>query len=238
MKLLLILSLLVCIVSFIKRNDFPQQVQLDSRILQEPLQSKSYKDDISLPFKDHEYWVKPQYRYELYGLVVSYRLHDGDKMLHKSWGDHLNVADLCVIWSETAQSPWLNSLRFWNGQFTCNVSTRSNEAWQSFNMNQLSNNHLISADDVLRDRIANVEIGDQIRITGWLAEYGSEQGKIRGTSIRRDDTGNGACETLYVERFEVIQQASSPWRMLWYGSLACFLLFALLYLLRPFKPND
>ena len=35
---------------------------------------------------------------------------------------------------------------------------------------------------------------------------------VRGTSTTRDDTGNGACETIYVTGFEIIGRANAGWR--------------------------
>ena len=75
--------------------------------------------------------------------------------------------------SDTAFSPTLSRLDFWNGIFTCNVQTRDSVAWSNFKMNQLSNNHLISADPFIRDRVAEIRIGDQIRIKGSLSRYGA-----------------------------------------------------------------
>ena len=84
-----------------------------------------------------------------------------------SVGQHM--ADVCVVWSDTAFSPTLGALDFWNGIFTCNVQTRDSVAWSRFKMSQLANNHLISADPFIRDRVAKIEIGDQIRVKGSLA---------------------------------------------------------------------
>ena len=38
---------------------------------------------------------------------------------------------------------------------------------------------------------------------GWLAGYSNDDGFRRGTSTTRDDTGNGACETIYVDEFQI-----------------------------------
>lgn len=237
MKILVWALVLVCLLSFFQRDRFASDIQLDTRLMQEPLQQAQSLERKQIQFKDRQYYVDRKFRYELYGLVVSFREHDGDQMLHKSWGDHLNVADICVIWSNTAQSPYLNQLDFWNGQFTCNVKTRSSEAWASFDMQQLSNNHLITANPYIRDQISKVKIGDQIVIKGWLSEYGHEQGLIRGTSITRDDTGNGACETIYVEQFQVLRQGQSIWRKVFYASGALLILLGLWYFFSPYKPG-
>ena len=58
-------------------------------------------------------------------------------------------------------------------------------------MNEVSNNHLITADDSIRDRVAGVAVGDQVHLRGLLTRYGSGNG-VRGTSTTRDDVGDGA----------------------------------------------
>ncbi len=96
---------------------------------------------------------------------------------------------------------------FSSGQFTCNFKTSSSEAWASFNTSAISNNHLLT--------------GDQIHFTGHLAEYSHNHGFPfkRGTSTVRTDSGNGACETVYIDSFEVLQRGGAPWYALqWVGA--------------------
>ena len=61
-----------------------------------------------------------------------------------------------------------------------------------------------------------VEPGDHIRLKGMLVEYSNPgNGFHRGTSVTRTDTGNGACETIYVNGFEVIKKANRGTRRLY-----------------------
>jgi hypothetical protein len=146
------------------------------------------------------------------------------------------MADVCVVWSNTAFSSTLTELDFWNGIFTCNVQTRDSVAWSNFKMNQLSNNHLISADPLIRDRVAQIRIGDQIRIKGSLARYGAVGGGLRGTSTTRDDTGDGACETILVDEFEIVVPGSSGWRSAMWASLAILLATLAVHFVLPYRP--
>ncbi len=103
-------------------------------------------------------------------------------------------------------------------------------------MNQLSNNHLLSDNEDIRDRVQKIRIGDQIRVQGYLASYESPGG-LRGTSTTRTDTGDGACETIYVERFEILRAATSFWRLSMWTSLAVLLAGLFLFFTRPFKSH-
>jgi hypothetical protein len=229
-------SVLTLAVSFWNRNDLPAAVDFHPELEHEPRQRAIAKPPLSVPYAGVDYRVEPMFSYELYGLVVSYRQHDGEDSMHRWSNDHLNVADVCVVWSDTAFAPTLRELDFWNGVFTCNVQTRDSVAWGNFKMNQLSNNHLISADPFIRDRVADVRIGDQIRVKGMLARYGAAGGGLRGTSTTRDDTGDGACETILVEEFEIVVPGSSRWRAAMWVSLAVLLAALAVHFKMPYRP--
>ena len=102
-------------------------------------------------------------------------------------------------------------------------------------MAQLSNNHLISADDFIRRQVRKIGIGDQVRVRGYLAGYSSPGVGKRGTSTTRTDTGNGACETIYVEHFDIVSKATSFWRISMWASLALFIVGLVLHFRRPYR---
>jgi len=228
-------STVVLLVSFWNRNDLPPGNALLPSLNAEPRQRPTTKQPFSVEYSGVQYAVTPQYEYELNGMVVSYRQHDGDSRMHRLSNDHLNMADLCVVWGDTAASPHLDDIKFWNGIFTCNFQTSSQTAWESIRPQQISNNHLLSADDLLRNQVADVKIGDQIRLRGWLASYGSGASK-RGTSTTREDTGDGACETIFVNDFEIVQAARGPWRVALYASLLLLVLTAVVHFRLPYRP--
>ena len=204
--------------------------------MDEPRQSGTRASPFDASFNGVDYRVEPEFEYDLYGMVVSYRHHDGNSRLHFLANDHLNMLDVCVVWGDTASSGFLNRMKFWNGIFTCNVKTSDNEAWQAFRMEQLSNNHLISDDEFIRRQVKKIRIGDQIRVRGYLASYSSEQGGKRGTSTTRTDTGNGACETLYVEQFDIVGPAVSYWRISMYIALLVLGFGLFIHFRRPYRP--
>lgn len=234
----LIGSALLLLVSFWNRNALPADIAFIRALEDEPRQRKVEERPFSVSYQNVQYTVDPQYSYELYGMVVSYRQHDGESTMHRRANDHLNVADVCVVWSDTAFSPHLRKIEFWNGIFTCNVKTSDDVAWAHFKMNQLSNNHLLSADHATRERIDGIHIGDQVRIKGRLASYGAVGGPLRGTSTTRDDSGNGACETIFVDEFEIIAQARSGWRAAMHLSFGVLALCLILHFAMPYRARD
>lgn len=218
-----------------KRNELPAPDTLLAEIAAEPVQSVTTKQPFTADYAGVRYAVEPEFEYELHGMVVSYRQHDGKSRMHRAANDHLNVADLCVVWGDTAASPYLNDVSFWNGIFTCNFSTRSQAAWESIDVTQVANNHLISDDEALRAEIARVSIGDQIRVRGWLASYGTGGAK-RGTSTTRTDTGDGACETIFVQEFAITRRSRNPWRSVLYAALGVLALAIVVHFRLPYRP--
>ncbi len=235
-NVLIIVSFLWLLVSYWNRNNLPGSVDYVAAIANEPQQTESAKRPFEVNWDGVDYMVSPEFRYDLVGMVVSYRHHDNNSRMHRLADDHLNMLDVCVVWGDNTKTAQLDKLDFWNGIFTCNVKTRDMAAWQSFDMQQLSNNHLLSNDDTIRDRVRDIRIGDQIRVQGYLASYESPGG-LRGTSTTRTDKGDGACETIFVERFEILRAATSFWRLSMWLSLALLLIGLFAFFTRPFKSH-
>lgn len=61
-----------------------------------------------------------------------------------------------------------------------------------------ANMHLIPADDHTARALHAVRKGQTVRIDGWLVEANSPDGWRWRSSTSRQDTGQGACEVIYV----------------------------------------
>ena len=236
-NLVIAVSFIVLIVSFWNRNELPGNVDYVAGIAQEPRQLRTSEQPFDAVFKNVTYRVEPEYAYDITGMIVSYRHHDNNSRMHALANDHLNMLDVCVIWGDNTANEHLHKIDFWNGIFTCNVKTRDKLAWDAFNMDQLSNNHLISDDEFVRRQVRKIRIGDQIRVRGYLASYSSGGGYKRGTSTTRNDTGDGSCETVYVEDFEIVRAATSRWRLSMWISLAVLLAGLFVHFTRPYRPH-
>lgn len=202
-------------LTLLLRHKLPAPADLRSELRNEPLQTTTDAKSFQTTVGDITYTVRPLADYEIWGLVVSE--HDAETWwdwVHQAWHDKLNVVDLCVVFAENVASGGYAGIDYSSGSFVCYAQTSSNEAWQRFSMRALSNNHLLADRASLAARLRGVQIGDQVRIRGVLAEYSHEHGFAfkRGTSLTRDDTGNGACETIFVQDVEVLRAGGGPWR--------------------------
>jgi len=204
------------------RDSHPPQAELRQELYDEPVQVQVRKPAFQTTVNGITYTVQPLYTYDLYGMVVSQ--HSADTWwdyLHRAWNDNLNITDLCVVWGDNLRSADLEAISFSSGQFQCFWESKSEAAWKSFDQFQISNNHLLSDNPSIAKRLRETRIGDQVHFRGYLAEYSHNHGFPfkRGTSIVRTDTGNGACETVYVEEFENLKPGGGPWRTLFWVAL-------------------
>jgi hypothetical protein len=61
-----------------------------------------------------------------------------------------------------------------------------------------ANMHFIPADATTARALAGVRNGDRVRVEGWLVEAVAPDGWTWRSSLTREDTGDGACELIYV----------------------------------------
>jgi hypothetical protein len=214
-RLAMLLSLLLWLISLMFINRLPGPNDIYAQLFREPLQNQ---ENIPPPFKVIKnkltYVVTPLFNYELHGLVVSQ--HRSDSLLdlsHRRWQDFLNIKDLCVVWGKNISSGVYRKMKFWNRDFTCMCSFPDQETASLFSGSHLSNNHILCADKELSRRILAARPGDQIYFKGYLVSYSQPANQfLRGTSTVRDDVGNGACETVYVTDFSILQRANRVWQ--------------------------
>jgi hypothetical protein len=224
--------------SLLLSHALPAPAELRTELGNEPLQEATQAAPFQTTVGGITYTIKPMADYEIWGLVVSE--HDSESWwdwIHKAWNDELNVVDLCVVFAENAKSGGYVGLDYSSGQFVCYVQTSSSEKWQRFSMRALSNNHLLADRPSIISTLRGVQVGDQVHIRGVLAEYAHNHGFAfkRGTSLTRDDTGNGACETIYVQEVELLRAGGRPWRWLRWPAIALLALGLVVWMRAPLQ---
>lgn len=235
-KILFLISVVLFVVSIFQKGKLPDKEEILDELYQEPIQVKTEESPFETKRGEITYNIEPLYAYELYGLVVSY--HDSESWFdyyHKQWQDFINVRDICVIWGNNIENEVYKQMEFSNGSFTCYPKFKRNsdsQWWSKYENSSLSNNHLLVFRNLKNSEItkepegrmsySNEEIfkiikkaekGDQVHLKGQLVEYSHDGNSFkRGTSVTRTDTGNGACETIYVTDFEILKEGNSDWR--------------------------
>lgn len=235
-SLLMTAGLVLLCVSLWLRHALPAPAALRPELRNEPIQVETGDKPFQTTVGGVTYTVKPVADYEIWGLVVSEHASDTWwDWVHEAWNDKLNVVDLCVVFAENVERGGYVGIDYSSGSFVCYAETRSSEAWRRFSMRALSNNHLLADRAHIAARLKSVRVGDQVRIRGWLAEYQHDQGFAfkRGTSLTRDDTGNGACETIYVQDVEILHRGGGVWRWMTWPAIGLMVLGFVLWFRAP-----
>jgi hypothetical protein len=66
-----------------------------------------------------------------------------------------------------------------------------------------ANMHLVAADGGVERTMKETKAGDVVSFSGFLIRAQWPDGRIWTSSLTRSDTGAGACELVWVERFEI-----------------------------------
>ncbi len=211
-RALLLLAVLALYLGYRNKGVLPNPNQMVSEVLRQPIQSVTTRDPFTFTYRGSSYDVDPQADYEISGVVVTHNNVSGiGDAYHTS--DSVDMKDLCVVWGSNVLNDNYQSIAYSSEPWTCVIFTPDRAVWERFFADELSNNHLLAADESVQERIRSARIGDQIRLRGMLVNY-SPAGHpdiVRKSSLVRDDTGNGACEVVFVEEFEILKRATPGW---------------------------
>ena len=153
----------------------------------------------SLP--DVEGWkLRPMAAYQLRGRVL------GTKKYRSGFGSDLVPVDVAVGWGRMSDQAVLD-------QFTFSMSNRFFfYKWSDQPaippdeiMCSAANNHIIAASPAVRKAVSALLPGHIVTMRGYLVNASHPDGSTWNSSLRRDDTGNGACEVFYVEELSAVE---------------------------------
>ena len=151
---------------------------------------------IQITYKDY---------YDISGIVTS---------VHDYWGfdDYATLVprDVCMAWGDLAKVYLAGDASFYQNNRSCygkasnddldpseTFSYRTSFGQIRTSISSMSNNHLIPSTPEIRSQIFGLRAGEKVRIAGYLVNvhYGDIQ---LDSSTTREDSGNGACEIIYV----------------------------------------
>lgn len=228
--------------AYVYKDKLPEPAYYDLGNLAEPRQTPTSKTPFDVRVNEENYSIQPLFDYELDGVVIS--LHNADDFTdithYRRWKDFLNLRDLCVIWGKNVETGVYRNMEFHNDSWTCWASWPDRATGEIFKMDMLSNNHLLTDNEAVAAALMAAEPGDHIRLKGVLAQYANKgNGFHRGSSIRRDDVGNGACETIYLHEFSVLNKANRKLRRLYSFAKGLTIIagigFVLMFMIAPPK---
>ncbi len=141
--------------------------------------------------------LQPKATYQIAGRVL------GNKP-YSDWESSTVPRDLALGWGEMSDPAvdewisWRQSGRWyyytWNSESPYNGRTIGNQS---------ANVHIIPATENLDKALRDVGRDDLVYLEGRLVDIAMENGRLTqtvSTSLSRQDSGNGACEIMYVEQ--------------------------------------
>jgi hypothetical protein len=145
-----------------------------------------------------ELLVFPRAKYEITAKVVS------KKRYYDGWASKIAPYDFALAWGrliETEISKFIiySQIRrfyFFTCKWNCPVT-------QDYIADHSSNNHLIPANSNIFNALKKIKEGNIIQLWGFLVNVRGmcQERDVNWTSsTTREDTGNGACELMYVEK--------------------------------------
>lgn len=176
----------------------PAPVDLDAAPIQEALEPA---EPLSVERGGTRYLVHKQFSYEVQGEVLSASSYD------LTWTNDFADVDVALLWGPRRDAlkekfkffqmgRWL----FWRTDSEPSPEERAEVT------RAISNNHLIPAEESKRLGWAfrRISKGDSVRIKGSLVRITSPEGALYAqSSTSRDDTGDGACEVVWVDELQI-----------------------------------
>ncbi len=228
---LFVASILTFIYAHFAKDKYPDSSLIDQQLYYEPTQSPTSLQPFNILKNNVTYEITPKYEYDLYGMVVSYH-HSNDitDYSHDEWKDYINIKDICVLWGPNLENNIYKLIEFSSGNWTCFFQTKDRNTWETFDLNAISNNHILADNKEIAKIIMSVRRGDQVHISGYLVDYSNSKGGKRKTSTTRSDMGQGACEIVYVTDFDILKRGNALLNHLYIISKYLSLLFLAAYL--------
>lgn len=142
----------------------------------------------------------------LFGYVLEGRVVTRREFRH-SLASAISPLDLGIVWGELAEPGGTDRITFKTGHRRIRFRPVPGEGphliddWQD----RVTNNHLIPANQQLRDKLMSIEVGTQVRIRGYLVEVtGDTIRPWRSSTTRDDGSAIAGCEIILVTGVEVI----------------------------------
>lgn len=142
------------------------------------------------------YRITPLASYDIEARVLGTRSYRRD-----DWSDLCGL-DVALGWQRMSDSAVLDRLQIWQeGRFFW-WRTDSFPIPRAEIELSAANTHVISASERVAAELGELRPGDVVRLRGKLIEAQKPGGRPLRSSLRRDDTGKGACEIMWVESVE------------------------------------
>jgi hypothetical protein len=145
------------------------------------------------PFQRADAVLKPLAGFSINARVLSTKTYGSDREAKYA------PIDLALGWGRMREDAVLSALdisqssRWYHYRWSNQPPIAPDEIVRSS-----ANMHMIPSNDAVADALEGVDADDRIRIDGWLVQVEANDGWRWRSSLSREDSGDGACEVIYV----------------------------------------
>ena len=203
-----------------KRNESLNiHYNLNEDLIPEPTQKMIKEEIFTKEVKGKELTIKKIAEYDITGKVDAIQYYNTNSIANflsfkgTNIYDYISPIDVTLTWGELALNK--NGGHITMDQFYMNTArvvwykydnVLAQRYDKDFINSHLSNNHIISFDNGIRNELLKVKLNQIIRIKGYLVGVECSDGSHWGpSSTSRRDSGNGACEIILVDDFLVMK---------------------------------
>lgn len=195
----------VCIIAYAIFFSSPDEILPTSPVFSgveqsaEPLQTKyNGSDFIPVTYSDLNLAIYPKANYQIYAMVMSKHKYG------HGWESRISPYDLALAWDKLMLPEYQNGISYsQSGRWYYYRYKAGYPLPKSYIISHSSNHHIIPANDNLRKALDKIRKGDKVFLEGYLV-YINGKYKDRNvwwnSSLTRNDSGDGACEILYLTR--------------------------------------
>jgi hypothetical protein len=149
------------------------------------------------PWQYRGYQIVPRAAYSLRARVLSATRYRWDR------GSSLAPVDLAVGWGVMSDSAALDRFDVDQGARFFTIYPHAGSIDLAEALRHSANMHVIPANDAVRRALESAKRGNLVAMRGRLVDVQGPDGFAWHTSLRRDDTGAGACELFWVDEISL-----------------------------------
>lgn len=180
---------------FKKFKDLPEFNAADSFIVSKPPLQKEVSTSDAIYKNGYQLFIRDYF--EVQGRVLSRRIYLGDERAD------ISPIDVALGWGKMSDVSFLQQVEF-----------RQNNRFLYWHVNEFpmprkeleasaSNMHLIPEDSRVEHLLKSIKKGQIVTLYGYLVDVKAPDDFIWTTSRSRDDSGDGACEIIYVKEVKI-----------------------------------
>lgn len=179
--------------------------------ISEPIQT-DYSDTIYMDVKDSHFKIDRIAKYEITGRILEVHKFFRSKILSENNFNNLSPLDLGIGWGKLSpKDSYSDILEFYSlgSRFLYFKINDISKISVDEVSNSFSNNHIIPANKKIEKQALKIRKNDYVKIEGYLVNvYQTIDNKnfYWTTSTSRNDTGDGACEIIYVTNITLLKE--------------------------------